>query len=251
MVHTAVTGSSHGRVGNSSRLWKKKSPRSPWKQEYRGFGESVGHVREISQTFPSCYYYSENDVIHYVVQYWYFLAKVINYVAFFPESNHFWFCSFSYLMVVVVIKFRLPALVSIPSQDLLLPFLGWSFPYKSFSGPITLSQCCNIVELTVFVVRSSGTRVLCQSEQSIFFLTVPVAGCISFIGVTTMNTVWNAVVWIHCSFPLKKDERKRDFLQISGIAWMSCLLLKSIGKQLKKVISQPTSRLLYFDNFVT
>ncbi len=42
-----------------------------------------------------------------------FLAKVINYVLSFPSLTIL-ILFFSYLMAAVVIKFRLPALVSIP-----------------------------------------------------------------------------------------------------------------------------------------
>ena len=49
--------------------------------------------------------------------------------------------------------------------------------------------------MTVFVARSSGTRVLaCQSRVAIFFLTAPVAGCISFIGATTNTDVYKRQV---------------------------------------------------------
>ena len=98
-------------------------------------------------------------------------------------------------MVVVVIKFRLPALVSIPLRTY-FSLEALVFSVAVLSGPITFipKVVISIKALTVFVARSSGTRVLaCQSRVAIFFLTAPVAGCISFIGATT-NTVWNAVV---------------------------------------------------------
>ena len=80
-------------------------------------------------------------------------------------------------------------------QDLPLPLglgLFRSSPFWSitFIPKVVIS----IKVLTVFVARSSDTRVpACQSRAVIFFPTAPVAGCISFIGATT-NTVWNAVV---------------------------------------------------------
>ena len=140
---------------------------------------------------PLCLHYNLNPLC---VQYQYFLAKVINYVAFFPSLTIL-IRFFSYLMVVVVIKFRLPALVSIPLRTY-FSLQALVFSVAVLSGPITFipKVVISIKALTVFVARSSGTRVLaCQSRVAIFFLTAPVAGCISFIGATT-NTVWNAVV---------------------------------------------------------
>lgn len=80
-------------------------------------------------------------------------------------------------------------------QDLLLPLglgLFRSSPFWSYT--FIPKVVISIKVLTVFVARSSDTRVpACQSRAVIFFPTAPVAGCISFIGATT-NTVWNAVV---------------------------------------------------------
>ena len=77
-------------------------------------------------------------------------------------------------------------------QDLLLP-LGLGL-FRSSLITFIPKVVISIKVLTVFVARSSDTRVpACQSRAVIFFPTAPVAGCISFIGATT-NTVWNAVV---------------------------------------------------------
>ncbi len=81
-------------------------------------------------------------------------------------------------------------------QDLLLPLGLGLFRKAVLFGLITFipKVVISIKVLTVFVARSSDTRVpACQSRAVIFFPTAPVAGCISFIGATT-NTVWNAVV---------------------------------------------------------
>ncbi len=59
----------------------------------------------------------------------------------FSESNHF-DSVLSYLMAAVVIKLRLPALVSIP-QDLLLPLGSWPFPQQSFWSYYLYPQGCN------------------------------------------------------------------------------------------------------------
>ncbi len=81
---------------------------------------------------------------------------------------------FSYLMAAVVIKFRLPALVSIPLRTY-FSFRSWPFRSSPF-GLITFipKVVISIKVLTVFVARSSDTQVpACQSRAVIFFPTAP------------------------------------------------------------------------------
>ena len=80
-------------------------------------------------------------------------------------------------------------------QDLLLPLGLGLFRSSPFWSYYLYPNGCNFHKgIDGLCARSSGIRVLaCQGRVAIFFLTVPVADCISFIGART-NTVWNAAV---------------------------------------------------------
>ena len=180
-------------VGPTALNWKTQSPQL-WDEVLLRAKVSIRPCACFFPFFsflPLCLHNHLNPLC---VQSQYFLVKVRNCVVSFP-SLIILILFFSYLMVVVVIKFRLPVLASILLR-IYFSLQVLVFSVAVLSGLITFIQMVviSIKVLTVFVVRSSGIRVLaCQGRVAIFFLTVPVADCISFIGART-NTVWNAAV---------------------------------------------------------
>ncbi len=110
----------------------------------------------------------------------------------FSESNHFDSVLFFIFDGGRRYKVSSSSLGIHSPQDLLLPLGLGLFRSSPFWSYYLYPQGCNfhkgIAGLCGEVIRHTGSPA-CQSRAVIFFPTAPVAGCISFIGATTNNTV--------------------------------------------------------------
>ena len=155
--------------------------------------------------------------------------KVINYVLSFPSLTIL-ILFFSYLMAAVVIKFRLPALVSIP-----LPLGLGLFRSSPFWSYYLYPQGCNfhkgIDGLCGEVIRHTGS---CVSEQSCHIFPDRSRSRLHILYRCDDEYRLECRRLNRGSFLLKKEERKKDFLQISWNRLNELLTVKKYRKTVEK-----------------
>ena len=158
---------------------------------------------------------------------------MINYVLSFPSLTIL-ILFFSYLMAAVVIKFRLPALDPFPSV-LLLPLGLGLFRSSPFWSYYLYPQGCNfhkgIDGLCGEVIRHTGS---CVSEQSCHIFPDRSRSRLHILYRCDDEYRLECRRLNRGSFLLKKEERKKDFLQISWNRLNELLTVKKYRKTVEK-----------------
>ena len=137
-------------------------------------------------------------------------------------------------------------------QDLLLPLGLGLFRNSPFWSYYLYPQGCNfhkgIDGLCGEVIRHTGS---CVSEQSCHIFPDRSRSRLHILYQVRRRIPSGMPSSESRFFPLEKEERKKDFLQISWNRLNELLTVKSIGKQLKSNSPFYKPLQFYFDNFAT